>query len=74
MLLWKVSTFRTWITPKSGVEALEVGLFFLCGFERFGCLDGLRLSLACSGELVGFGLVPIVTSQHEPQVMLVGWV
>lgn len=28
----------------------------------------LRLSLACAGELVGFGIVPIVTSQHEPQV------
>ena len=67
-LAWKVSTFRTGMTPKSGVSTREVGLFFLCGFERCGWLYGLRLSLACAGELVGFGVVPIVTSQHEPQV------
>jgi hypothetical protein len=38
------------------------------GFQRSGRLHHLRLSLAGAGELVGFDVIPIVTSQHEPQV------
>jgi hypothetical protein len=42
------------------------------GFQRSRRLRHLRLSLACAGELVGFDVIPIVTSQHEPQVRLRG--